>query len=70
MTVDGATISDAATSFQGHGAKAFWRDVKQLRGTIVPGTLHTVTISYEKVGGKAGDCGSAGVATILIYRAA
>ncbi|MCX6677041.1 MAG: hypothetical protein NTU95_03730 [Methanothrix sp.] len=63
LKVDSATISDAATSYQGDWVLGWWRSMDQYKGAISPGSLHTIEISYT-----LSDTGSAGVATVLIYR--
>lgn len=76
LYVDGVTISDAATSYKGKDKYTWWRAFDSYKGAIPPGTLHTVRIKYypkEKDGENtwsAVDKGSAGVATVLIYRTA
>ncbi len=73
LRVDGAVISDASTSHQGNNVYKWWRALDQYKGSITPGTLHTITITYDatQIGGyrPSVDKGSAGVATVLIYRA-
>lgn len=69
LWVDGSIISDASTAHQGNEVYAWWRAFGDYKGAITPGTLHTITISYDKTSGHSQDGGSAGVATVLIYRA-
>jgi len=76
LSVDGVTISDASTWYHGNGVYTWWRAFDSYRGAITPGTLHSIWISYyprEKDGESTWttvDVGSAGVATVLIYRTA
>jgi hypothetical protein len=76
LKVDGVTISDASTSYKGDGRYTWWRAFDSYRGAITPGTLHSIYIDYwrhERDGKStesAVDVGSAGVATVLIYRTA
>ena len=69
LKVDGTTISDAPSL---SGGTQWWRELKSYGSRIVTGTLHTIEISYEKAGttGYSIDEGSAGVATVLIYKTA
>jgi len=68
LKVDGTIISDASTSGCGHCyQRRWWRAFDSYKGAITTGTLHTIEISYERAGGED-DVGSAGVATVLIYR--
>ena len=64
LKVDGTTISDAPDVTNG-----WWRAFDSYKGAITIGTLHTIEISYEKIG-SPDDIGSAGVATVLIYKTA
>jgi len=66
LKVDGAIISDAYT-YASTSASRWWRSSALYGGTVMTGELHTIEISYEKIG-SALDHGSAGVATVLIYR--
>ncbi len=68
LNVDGSVISDALTSYPGDEVSQWWRDFGDYKGAIRPGTLQTISISYDKSSGCI-DRGSAGVATVLIYRA-
>ena len=70
LKVDGTIISDAPTSYQGDGVYRWWRAFESYKGAITTGTLHTIEISYEKSHSESADYGSAGVATVLIYRTA
>ncbi|RJS84159.1 hypothetical protein CW713_03055 [Methanophagales archaeon] len=76
LKVDGITIHDASTSYKGDGVYKWWRAFDSYKGAITTGTLHSITISYfpcERDGQgtwTAVDVGSAGVATVLIYRTA
>ena len=65
LKIDGSAISNAATSHPGNGAYGWWRGMDRYKSAISPGTLHTIEISHS--GGA--NQGSAGVATVLIYRA-
>ena len=69
LNVDGSVISDASTSWQGRKAYKWWRAFGDYKGAISPGTLHTISISYDKTASGSVDGGSAGVATVLIYGA-
>ena len=68
LKVDGTLVSDASTSSSPTGYR--WsRAFDSYGGRITTGTLHTIEISYQPISGyKLNDCGSAGVATVLIYR--
>jgi len=70
LKVDGTIISDASTSGCGNCyQRRWWRAFDSYKGAITTGTLHTIEISYEKApSGGEDDVGSAGVATVLIYR--
>ena len=76
LKVDGVTISDASTSYKGDGAYTWWRAFDSYKGAITTEVLHSIKIYYyprEKAGKStetAVDVGSAGVATVLIYRTA
>ena len=69
-------ISVASTSYQGDWKYKWWRAIDTYKGEITPGTLYTIWVSYSPAerDGKsiegAVDKGSAGVATVLIYRTA
>ena len=75
LKVDETTISDAVTSlppYRTTGEK-WWRAFDSYGGWITTGTLHKIEISYEGIEISPGtrpieDIGSAGVATVLIYR--
>ena len=69
LSVDTVTISDAVTS--SHGGYKWWRAFGSYKGAITTGMLHTIEISYEGIpygSYSPKDRGSAGVATVLIYR--
>ena len=76
LKVDGVTISDASTSYQGAKVYKWWRAFDSYKGAITTGKLHSIPIYYyrcERDGQStetAVDVGSAGVATVLIYRTA
>ncbi|MCK4736812.1 MAG: hypothetical protein KAT65_30435, partial [Methanophagales archaeon] len=76
LKVDGVTISDASTSYKGKEKYTWWRAFESYKGAITTGRLHSIYIYYqprEKDGEsteRAIDVGSAGVATVLIYRTA
>ena len=76
LKVDGVTISDASTSYQGAKVYKWWRAFDSYKGAITTGKLHSIPIYYyprERDGqstSTAVDAGSAGVATVLIYRTA
>lgn len=76
LSVDGVIISDAPTWYHGNGVYTWWRAFDSYKGAITPGMLHSIWLSYypcEKDGEgtwTAVDVGSAGVATVLIYRTA
>ena len=76
LYVDGVTISDASTAYKGKDVYKWWRAFDSYKGAITSGVLHTVRIKYypkERDGhstSTAIDKGSAGVATVLIYRTA
>ena len=76
LKVGGVTISDASTSYKGDGKYTWWRALDSYKGAITTGTLHTIYVdhrSHERDGQStltAVDKGSAGVATVLIYRTA
>ncbi len=70
LKVDGTIISDAPTSGCHYcDEDRWWRAFDSYKGAITTGTLHTIEISYEKIN-YGHDVGSAGVATVLIYRTA
>ena len=62
LKVDGTTVSAAP----GTGYYIWWRAFDSYGGRITTGSLHTITISYDISGYT--DYGSAGVATVLVYR--
>ena len=69
LRVDTVTISDAVTS--SHGDYKWWRAFGSYKGAITTGTLHKIEISYEGIpygSYSPEDRGSAGVATVLIYK--
>ena len=70
LKVDGTIISDAPTSYRGDEVYTWWRAFESYKGAITTGTLHTIEITYEKSHSVSNDRGSAGVATVLIYRTA
>jgi hypothetical protein len=81
LNVDGVTISDASTAYTGEesgegNVYSWWRGFDSYKGAITTGTLHYIQIYYyprERDGkgvSSAIDAGSAGVATVLIYRTA
>jgi hypothetical protein len=76
LKVGGVTISDASTSYKGDGKYKWWRAFDSYKEEITTGKLHSILIYYEpreKDGesySTAVDKGSAGVATVLIYRTA
>lgn len=65
LKIDGSDISNAATGDQGKGNYGWWRGMDRYKSALQEGSLHTVGITHH--GGD--DRGSAGVATVLIYRA-
>lgn len=69
LKVDDSLISVAETgkitTVYDEEKYAWWRAIDQYKGAITAGKLHTIEISH--VGNNAG---SAGVATVLIYRSA
>lgn len=71
LTVDGTIVSDAALTYSGGTYNyQWWRAFASYGARIVPSTLHKIEISYEQPGNHIYDYGSAGVATVLIYRTA
>jgi hypothetical protein len=70
LKVDGNIISDATTLYGWDGKYEWWRAFDSYKGAISTGTLHTIEISYGKTHTDSADRGSAGVATVLIYRTA
>lgn len=66
LKVGGTTISEASMVYSGY---EWWSAFDTYGGYITAGTLHKIEISYENIG-TAADYGSAGVATVLIYRTA
>ena len=76
LKVGGVTISDASTAYKGKDVYEWWRAFDSYNDAITTGKLHTIFIYYEpreKDGesySTALDYGSAGVATVLIYRTA
>ena len=67
LRVDGKIVSDAQTNTGGEKGK-WWRAFGSYRGVITTGTLHEIEISYRRIGSGSYDWGSAGVATVLIYK--
>lgn len=67
LKVDGTIVSDATLTSNGY---QWWRAFGSYGGRIVPGTLHKIEISYEQPSAHVDDSGSAGAATVLIYRTA
>jgi len=71
LKVDGMPISDADT-YRSPSGYRWWRSFTSYGGKITPGTLHTIEISHDWYGAGYADStydyGSAGVATVLIYR--
>jgi hypothetical protein len=69
-------IGDASTSYKGDGKYKWWRALDSYKNEITTGALYTIWLSYEprerdgKSTETAKDKGSAGVATVLIYRSA
>ena len=63
LKVDGTTVSDSPAT----GENNWWRAFASYGGRITTGTLHKIEISYNPY---YDDQGSAGVATVLIYRTA
>ena len=51
-------------SHPGNGAYGWWRGMDRYKSAMTPGALHTLEISHS-----GSNQGSAGVATVLIYRA-
>ncbi len=64
LKIDGSDISDAAPGDPGFGGYSWWRGMDRYKSAMSPGVLHTLEISHY-----GADAGSAGVATVLIYRA-
>ena len=64
LKIDGSDLSNAAPSDPGWGGFSWWRGMDRYKSAMTPGTLHTIEISHS-----GSDTGSAGVATVLIYRA-
>lgn len=69
LNVDGSVISDASTSYQGDRVYSWSRAFGDYKEAIRSGILQTISISYDKTHSTSEDYGSAGVATVLIYRA-
>ncbi len=70
LKVDGTIISDVPPWSPGSWASRWWRDFKSYGSAIQVGNLHTIEISYSQPSAHVSDQGSAGVATVLIYRTA
>ena len=69
LKVDGIIVSDAPSYNPGKAyAYRWWRAFAAYGGSIETGTLHTIEISYNQPSEYVYDYGSAGVATVLIYR--
>ena len=68
LRVDGETVSDAQTYFCGDTKSMWWRAFGSYKGAITTGTLHEIEISYRRIRSGGYDRGSAGVATVLIYK--
>jgi hypothetical protein len=64
LSIDDSAISNAATGDAGDGAYGWWRGIDRYKSAMSPGSLHTLKISHSQ-----NSAGSAGVATVLIYRA-
>jgi hypothetical protein len=63
LKIDGSDISDASPSDPGFGGYSWWKGMDRYKSSMSPGMLHTLEISHY-----GSDSGSAGVATVLIYR--
>ena len=63
LKIDGSDISNAATGYVGDEKYGRWRGTDKYKSAMSPGVLHTIEISHT-----GADKGSAGVATVLIYR--
>jgi hypothetical protein len=63
LKIDGSTISDAANPNVGNNKYGWWRGMDRYKNALSSGALHTIDISNTH------NLGSAGVATVLIYRA-
>lgn len=63
LKIDGSTISDAVTKRLDKDGYGWWRGMDRYKNTMKAGTLHTIQIEH-----LIADQGSAGVATVLIYR--
>lgn len=67
LKVDGTTVSDAPST----GDRGWWRAFDSYGGRIETGELHKIEIYYKYYSSyRHEDEGSAGVATVLIYRTA
>jgi hypothetical protein len=64
LKIDGSAISNAATRHIDNGAYGWWRGMDRYKSAMSSGSLHTLEISHS-----GANQGSAGVATVLIYRA-
>jgi len=69
LKVDDKVINNADTSTAGgSGSYTWYRHFGFYGSNIEVGSLHTIEISYTRIGNDSRDNGSAGVATALIYR--
>ncbi|OPY53986.1 MAG: hypothetical protein A4E49_01272 [Methanosaeta sp. PtaU1.Bin112] len=64
LKIDGSTISEASTKLLDKTGYGWWRGMDRYKSAMNPGTLHTIQLEH-----LIADQGSAGVATVLIYRA-
>ncbi len=64
LKIDGSTISEASTKRLDKTGYGWWRGMDRYKSAMNPGTLHTIQLEH-----LIADQGSAGVATVLIYRA-
>ncbi len=68
MWVDATQVSDLSTYYGGNGVYSNVRTINSYGQYVQAGTLHKITISYEAIGSDSVESGSAGVATVLVYK--
>jgi hypothetical protein len=64
LKIDESDLSNAEPYDPGFQKFSWWRGMDKYKSAMTPGMLHKIVLSHE-----GSDTGSAGVATVLIYRA-